>query len=475
MDKNSSSKIHSLPIFALLLPVLLLVLVSCSGAASNGGNTADNAQRTLRIITSTPQDTPTPTVTPTPIVPVLTEDALAGTNLDFWYVWTPAVPDPVAELVKWFNAENAYGIKVTTQTFSLPSEFEAAMDEAAATGILPDLVLAHPYQYQPWVAEDAVVDLTPYLESSTYGMGDSTLADFYPVFLERDVYGGARWGFPGLFTAEVMLYNQTWGKDLGFNNPPSTAEQFQQQACAAAEESGGLEGGYMAVSAPGSAAAWLLSFAGHLVEDGRYLFDWEPVQQAFTFLADLREAGCAWSPDVRYPDAEFFDRQGLFYSVSTVELPYIQANYEASGSSDEWVAIGYPNDSEDPAVSVSGRSYVVMQSTTEQQIAAWLLVCELSGERSQAHMAQTRAYLPLDENAAIRIEGEGSLPDQWYQAAALLENAAAEPRLASWSVIRSVTQDAVSEVLSERFEPGQISLFFNNLIEMVDDLAPAGE
>ncbi|MEJ2757182.1 MAG: hypothetical protein P8046_01760, partial [Anaerolineales bacterium] len=214
------------------------------------------------------------------------------------------------------------------------------------------------------------------------------------------------------------------------------------------------------------------SYAGHLVEDGRYLFDWEPVQQAFTFLADLREAGCAWSPDVRYPDEEFFDRQGLFYSVSTVELPFVQENYETSESSDDWVAIGYPNDSGDPAVSVSGRSYVIMQSTTEQQIAAWLVIQELVGERSQTHLALTQAYLPLDTNAAIRIEGEGGLPDQWYEAAGMLENAAAEPRLASWSVIRSVTQDAVGEVLSERFEPGQISLFFQDLIEMVDDLAP---
>ena len=77
----------------------------------------------------------------------------------------------------------------------------------------------------------------------------------------------------------------------------------------------------------------------------------------------------------------------------------------------------------------------------KQQIAAWLLVSDLVSERGQAHLADTQAYLPLDGNAIVRIQGEGGLPDQWYEAVALLDTAVAEPRLASWSVIRSVTQD----------------------------------
>lgn len=480
MQKKSSSKKWAAKrgsgFFLGLLVVLLGLLVACGSAATNGGDPGnDDVQRTLRIITSTPLNTSTPTVTPTPIVPVLPDETLAGVALELWYVWTPAVEDPLAEVVAWFNAENAYGIRVTTRAFSLPSEFEAAMQQAVLTGNGPQLVLAYPYQYQPWVEAGAVVDLTPYLESAAYGMSTSTLADFYPVFLERDAYAGERWGFPGLFSASVMLYNQSWGRELGYANPPETAAAFRQQSCTASEESGGLEGGYMSVPASGSAAAWLLSYAGHLVEDGRYLFDSAPVEQAFTFLAGLKEDGCAWTPAARYPDADFFARRGLFYPVTTVDLPYIQANYQASESSDDWTVIGYPNDAGEPVISVAGRLYVVMQTTTEEQIAAWLLVRELVGERSQVYLAQTQAYLPLDTNTAERIETEGGLPDQWFEVVAMLDQAVNEPRLASWDVIRTVTQDAVGGVLSESFEPGQLSLFLKDLNDMIAELSAPAE
>lgn len=452
---------------------LLLMLPACAGNTDTGEPT--DVQRTLRIITSTPENTSTPTVTPTPIVPVLGDEALSGTNIELWYVWTPAVQDSLAELVSRFNAENTYGIQVTVRAFSLPEEFETAMQEAIAVGNGPQVVLAYPYQYQAWAEAGAVVDLTPYLDNSAYGIDANTLEDFYPVFLTRDVYGEERWGFPGLFSANILLYNQSMAEDLGFSNVPETAEAFQTQACAASEASGGLEGGYMAVSTPGSAAAWLLSYSGALVENGQYLFEMDPVAQAFTFLADLKEAGCAWTPASFYPDADFFGRLGLFYPVTTHELPYIEASYQASESRDDWVAMGFPNETGEPLVSVFGRSYVVMQSTTEEQIAAWLLVRDLVSERSQSNLAVSQAYLPLDTTAAAGIEAEGGLPEQWFEAVAMLDGAVAEPRLASWSIIRSVTGDAVGEVLSAEFEPGQLSLFLKDLNDMVAEISAPAE
>ena len=117
-------------------------------------------------------------------------------------------------------------------------------------------------------------------------------------------------------------------------------------------------------------------------------------------------------------------------------------------------------------MSVHGQSYVVARSTVPQQIAAWLAIQTLTGERSQAYLAQNHAYLPLDSNTAQRVKAENSLPPQWYQAAGLLETAAVEPRLASWRVVRSIVQDAVAQVLDVRFEPGTLSLLVRQLAEM---------
>ena len=40
-------------------------------------------------------------------------------------------------------------------------------------------------------------------------------------------------GGPAQRSARVIFYNQTWARELGFNAPPSTADDFREQACKA--------------------------------------------------------------------------------------------------------------------------------------------------------------------------------------------------------------------------------------------------
>ncbi|HKJ27539.1 MAG TPA: extracellular solute-binding protein, partial [Anaerolineales bacterium] len=348
--------------FPALLVLLIFILPACGpGTDGTPGNTP---QRTLRIITSTPQNTRTPTITPTPLVPVLANDELAGTQIDLWYLWVPGEPDTLGEIANRFNAANDYGLTLIPRAFSQPDNFDDAVADALASSNPPDILLAHPYQYQPWAEAGLLADLTPYLESPTYG-NTTFLEEMYPVFAERDLYNGQRWGFPGLFSGQVILYNQSWAQQMGFSNPPANADAFQLQACAASEANGGVTGGWMIDSTQGGAAAWLLAFAGSLEKSGQYRFEAGEVEAALAFLAGLREAGCAWQPGERYPDQDFIDRLGLFYSVSTREISYAAAAFDEANSADQVTAIGYPNSAGESVMSVYGRSYVVVASTTE--------------------------------------------------------------------------------------------------------------
>ncbi|HKJ28252.1 MAG TPA: hypothetical protein VJ965_11485, partial [Anaerolineales bacterium] len=81
-------------------------------------------------------------------------------------------------------------------------------------------------------------------------------------------------------------------------------------------------------------------------------------------------------------------------------------------------------------------------------------------------LAENNAYLPLNRNAAEQMNTSGSLPDQWMQAAELLDQAVDEPRLASWQVVRSIVQDAVTQVLDVRFESGTLSLLVRQLADI---------
>jgi len=316
-------------LLGLFAAMLVLGLVGCGG----GDQTLEETpQSSVNIITATPRNTATPTVTPTPQVPRLESGALQGIELDFWYVWDPTLPDTLEELLRQYNEENEYGIRVSTRQFSHPADFAAAMQEAIATRQAPHVVLANPYEYNSWREVGVLVNMTPYLESLAYGLDAEVLEQIYPVFLSRDLDRPDRFGFPGLLSARVLLYNQTWAQELGYASPPASATGFTQQVCAAHIANGDRTGGWMMDTSPGSAAAWLLAFAGNLEAGSRYAFDSEGVEAAFTFLSDLQVQGCAWLPSAAYPDQAFVDRLGLAYPVSTREIVYVEEAFAQSGS-----------------------------------------------------------------------------------------------------------------------------------------------
>jgi ABC-type glycerol-3-phosphate transport system substrate-binding protein len=332
------------------------------------------------------------------------------------YFWDPVMPDVLEKTVEQFNAENEYGLEIVARVFPHPNDLETAVTEAIAAGSPPVLVLAEPYQYLPWHDAGVVVELSPYVESAAYGLD---LDSFYPAVIGRDLYTDGR---------------------LAWMIDPS----------------------------PGGAAAWLLAFDPWMRQ--RIDFKTEGVEAAYTFLSDLSRQGCAWSPTARYPDDAFVGRLGLFYAVSNREIGYVAEAFEAAGSLDNWTAVGYPNPEGEPVISLSGRSYVILQSEIETQVAAWQLIKYLAGEVVQTEMAKRGLYLPLDTVTASALARDTDLPRVWRESLPLLDNAVAEPPMRYWGVLRSVLQDAQAEVVGDRFVPGNMGLFLDHLDTLARDL-----
>jgi hypothetical protein len=221
-------------------------------------------------------------------------------------------------------------------------------------------------------------------------------------------------------------------------------------------------------SSPGGAAAWLLAFSPNFQQtlDVRS----SGVETAYTFLSDLFQQDCAWQPAESYPDADFISRQGLFYTVNTSEIGFVTEAFSAAESNDTWTAVGYPNPNGDPVVLLTGRSYVVLESEIDTQIASWLLIRDLVSEQSQVGLAQSGLFLPLDQETAERLRNIDALPPVWQQALSLVESVVVEPHYSNWGIVRSVLQDAQAEVLNERFVPGTLSLFLDQLGKLIQDL-----
>jgi multiple sugar transport system substrate-binding protein len=457
------------------LTIFLSLLASCGEPSGETGFTGtDIAQR---LITVTPGGGPTPTPTPTPVLPRYDDLAenLPPTRIDFWYVWDGYGADPYREIAIQFNASNRYDIEVDAVNQGGYGDIDNEIRDAIAQDELPALTMAYNYQYLGWDQLDQVtVDLTPYFTDLTFGLDEETLADFYPVFLEHDLIGEYRYALPAQRAGQVLFYNTTWAKELGYNSPPTTPDEFKRQACAAHAFNDNVTGGWFINATPASMTAWIYAFGGDFSSASGYKFTSEETTAAFEFLYDLQAKGCAWQPGTLYPNEEFAARRGLFYTSSIAGIPYQLAALENEDNNDSWTAIPFPGVDGNPVIPVYGPSYVMLRSTPEEQFASWIFLQYLLEPSNLATLIERTGGFPLRKSAVSLVEGTDVATSQWLAAVDLLEYGRFEPRLASWRTVGAALQDA-GDMLFVPFNPPEISDLLAQLQATAEELhAEAG-
>ena len=383
------------------------------------------------------------------------------------------------DLVKNFNRTNEWGIKVDASYQGGLDDLYAAVAAGLESGEPPDLVVGYPYQAHAWDAWEQVVDLTQYVDDPVWGFSPQEQADFYPVFWEQDLSEDRRLGLPAQRSGQVLYYNTTWAKELGFTAPPVTPEQFRQQACAAArvnqqddDPDNNATGGYIFTTNYSAALGWIQAFGGEVLNAGRdgYRFDTPAVKNAFTFLRRLYDEGCAWLSDSQLPETAFAARQGLFAAGSVMGIPHQAEMFERLGSADQWTVIAFPSPAGTPAINVYGPSFSLLPSTPEQQLAAWLFVKWLVDTENQAQLIEASAGFPLRVSVLDEVNiASGSYP-QWGAAVDLLSNAKAEPSLASWRLARWAVYDAFTQLFRYYFSADQVPDLAELLNETAADL-----
>ncbi len=297
-------------------------------------------------------------------------------------------------------------------------------------------------------SEPAIVDLNPYVFSSSWGMTSEELADFNPIFLEQDLVKGFRYGFPAQRSTVMMFYNSTWAKELGFSSPPETPQDFQSQACAAfqalkndSDSSNDGLGGWIVNTEGLVTYSWLVNFNTAIFANGNYTFTSPAAQTTFETIHGLLTSGCAWIPRQATPYDYFAARQALVYSGYLQDiLPQIKAN-SIAGTSDIWTVIPFPSTQEQQVVA-EGPSYAVMKSTPEKQLAAWLFVRWMSSTDHQARIIQTSGSLPLSTRVKDQLMRSGSMTQQWKDAVGSATQFVTVPSDPNWQLAKTILEDA---------------------------------
>jgi multiple sugar transport system substrate-binding protein len=427
---------------------VLLVLSACGPAAPVPGSTPGRPTFTgTPGPTSTATQAPEPSPTPLPTLGV-DPRSMRGLSLQVWHAFAGPAYDLFSRQAAQFNAENSWGILINPTGYGDYTSLFDAVNTSLNSTQPPDLVAALPEQALAWDAAGAVVDLNPYLIDPQWSLPAGASADFPAIFWAQDEVNGRRLGLPAQRSARLLFYNQTWAKELGFDTPPATAEEFLRQACAAnasflrdKDVTNDRKGGWVVDTRWQTTYSWLLAFGGGVVDGSDYGFRTDPNLAALQFMKNLSDRQCAWPSET--PFESFAARTALFIGGDLSELPVELNSMSSLKNPDQWTVIPFPG-SQGNVVVPYGPSYTILKSAPERQLAAWLFARWLLSPENQAQWVEATGLFPLRNSVLDMIKPFRQASPQWEVAFGTLSQAQGVPQLASWRKVRYVLEDGMT-------------------------------
>ncbi len=401
---------------------------------------------------------PVPQVSPTVKETLDEKTNLKGQVVDFWHPWQDDLAKRVEEAAAEFNRSNKWGITVKVKPFYN----SWALVEAVSSGLkdktngLPSVVAAPPDQLAYWAGLDgAVIGLDKFLADPEYGFTQAEVDAFYPSFWSQDRSGSQRFAIPALRNAQVIFYNESWAKELGFTSPPKTPAEFKAQACAAAKKNNASKvvdkygtGGWVIDNDALTTLSWMSVFGAQPIptEDGKpYVFQGKEAEEALSFLRGMLNDGCAWLARSPAPYEYFSTRMALFYSGTLPDATVQTRWQEKLQSKDSWRILPFLGKDGKPVVYSSGYSYAVFQSTPENQLASWVFIHWLEQPTVAAKLEEALPSLPVSSAHAAQLKpSEGKFP--WNMILPLAGSARPAPAFASWLEARRLVEDASYQI-----------------------------
>jgi multiple sugar transport system substrate-binding protein len=362
----------------------------------------------------------------------------------YWHQQAGAAEEALLELIDQFNASNDWNVTVIGEYAGSTNAIYDKVHGRVGSSALPGLVGAEPYQVASYAAQGASVALDPYVTSSRWGYTQPGLGDFFPSALAAGALppSGAVYSWPLYKSMDLMVYNEDWLAELGYDGPPETWEQFAEMACrAAAQPFSGVTGEGRALGFEYSLdaarfATFVFSRGGDVVsEDGtRYVFNGPEGLEALTFLKD----------------------QVLFTISSATGLPqYEQAVSEGAGF--QWSINPPPHTSARPRMNVYGASLAILKTTPQQQLAAWLFLKWMSEPVQQARWASVTGYYPTRPSAADLLATYFSENPPYAKAFEFLSyDYGATPSVTGYDECRSAIEEMLTAVMGGQGAQAQL-------------------
>jgi len=431
-------QLRTLPRVLVLLLVLALALTACQPTAPKGPDAEGGSE--------------------------IDAIDLTGKNIEvvLWHNRSQSDQDLLQEMLDEFNASNPYGITARAEIGGASyNDVYNKINAAIQGGTPPNIAVAYQNQAALYRSQDAVIDLTPYINSTKYGLSAEDRADYFQAFLDSDAnpqFQGEVLGFPTQRSLEVMYYNQDWLTELGYDAPPTTWEEFEEIACKAAQEDD--KAGWALLHEASNFASQVFARGGRILsEDGtRYVFNEQAGQDALAMIQRMAANKCL----VEIPVSERYGEQNrfvngdiLFVFASSSGMNYY-ADAVAKAGGFKWAVAPLPQSGE-LHMNLYGASMSVFKTTPEQQLASWLVIKFLGEKEQTTRWAAKTGYLPVRASAKDDVIAALKANEKWASAAdsyAMLFDWAnagmVESPVAGYDGVRAlIDTDLISKVIND--------------------------
>ena len=481
-------------LFVAVILIASLVLGACAKATEAPAPT--EAPVKTEAPTEAPVVTEAPTEAPTEVDPWA--DVVPAKEIVWWHQHTGSKREAaIAKIVEDFNKTNPYGITVKAEYAGSYGDIFNKMLPILNTPDVPDVVVGYQNQVATYQLANAMFDMNELINHPKYGLTKEEQEDFFPGFFAQDVlslFNNQRLGLAPNRSMEVMYYNMDWLKELGYDAPPTTPEQFKEMACKAAQTpvsgapvgaasprgyvrssatypsatpeqfkemackaavtpfSGATEGaasptGYELSIDTSRFASWTFAFGGDMFDytANQFTLNSDAAVQAWTFIQSLFADGCARLVTENYGDQTDFGNGTLLFAVgSSSGLLYYGDAVSADGTPFEWGVSAIPHTTADPVMNVYGASVSIPKSTPERELAAWLFVKYYTSAPVNAMWAKASGYFPVKASIADEVTAEFAGNKEAYGTAiSLLPYGVFEPPVPGYDFVR----DNVIEVV----------------------------
>lgn len=396
-----------------------------------------------------PTASPAPTITPT--VPVGQQRTKARDQvITFWHAYSLNSIDLVNSLVDDFNRTNPDGIRVQVKAFLTDRQLRDALAAIKDASDLPDVIMGEEALLSALDRTNPLPDLTNFIADPTIGFAASQQKSIPQKYWLDVTRNNKIIGIPTQKEVFFLLYNQSWAKELGFEQTPITFEQFSAQTRAALENNLSLKdrtkngtGGWLINWQTPTALGWLgTDFS--IPDDGQK-FDQPVLNSTFVGLKQLQLNNNIWLGLNTDPIPYFANRQALFVSSSSRELAEMIIHMDAFKMKDTWTIIPYPQFGTAVNRFTRGSAFGLTAADPGKQIAGWLFIQWMMEPDRQAYIDTREHTIPMDEIAAGKLT-DFSSESEIIRALSEISKDSVNYSSSNWYITESILSDGFKQL-----------------------------